>query len=62
MVVMMTVDQSPMMTFDAFFLDEFPRLVAMLTAWTGSRAIAEYLGTQTEAHYSVGETTERGVS
>jgi RNA polymerase sigma factor (sigma-70 family) len=41
-VVMMT-DRSPTRPFDAFFLEEFPRLVAMLMAWTGSRASAEDL-------------------
>lgn len=30
-------------TFDAFFTEEFPRLVAMLTARSGSRAVAEDL-------------------
>jgi RNA polymerase sigma-70 factor, ECF subfamily len=30
-------------TFDEFFLAEFPRLVSMLTAWSGDRGIAEEL-------------------
>lgn len=30
-------------TFDAFFTEEFPRLVSMLTAWSGSRSVAEDL-------------------
>lgn len=30
-------------TFDEFFLAEFPRLVSMLTAWSGDRAVAEDL-------------------
>jgi len=29
--------------FDDFFLAEFPRLVSMLTAWSGDRAVAEDL-------------------
>lgn len=29
--------------FDEFFVEEFPRLVAMLTVWAGSRAVAEEL-------------------
>ena len=30
-------------TFDEFFVAEFPRLVSMLTAWCGDRAVAEDL-------------------
>ena len=30
-------------TFDEFFLAEFPRLVSMLTAWSGDRSVAEDL-------------------
>ncbi len=30
-------------TFDEFFLAEFPRLVSMLTAWSGERSVAEDL-------------------
>lgn len=29
--------------FDEFFVEEFPRLVAMLTVWSGSRVVAEEL-------------------
>ena len=29
--------------YDEFFFEEFPRLVAMLTAWAGSRALAQEL-------------------
>ena len=39
----MTHDDVQSMTFDEFFLAEFPRLVSMLTAWSGDRAIAEDL-------------------
>jgi RNA polymerase sigma-70 factor, ECF subfamily len=34
--------------YDEFFVAEFPRLVAMLTAWAGSRAVAEELSAQDE--------------
>jgi RNA polymerase sigma factor (sigma-70 family) len=40
---MMTHDDVPVSTFDEFFLAEFPRLVSMLTAWNGDRAVAEDL-------------------
>ncbi|NND76059.1 MAG: sigma-70 family RNA polymerase sigma factor [Ilumatobacter sp.] len=36
-------DRPETRTFDAFFVDEFPRLVSMLTAWCGDRATAEDL-------------------
>ncbi len=36
-------DHATTETFDAFFVGEFPRLVAMLTAWSGSRSVAEEL-------------------
>lgn len=42
MVVLMT-DEARTETFDAFFVAEFPRLVSMLTAWSGDRATAEDL-------------------
>ncbi len=42
MVMMVHHDvQTP--TFDEFFLAEFPRLVSMLTAWSGDRSVAEEL-------------------
>jgi RNA polymerase sigma-70 factor (ECF subfamily) len=40
---MMTRDEPRTATFDEFFLAEFPRLVSMLTAWSGDRAVAEEL-------------------
>ncbi len=30
-------------SFEAFFVGEFPKLVLMLTAWTGDRLVAEDL-------------------
>ena len=36
-------DHATTETFDAFFVEEFPRLVAILTAWSGSRSVAEEL-------------------
>jgi RNA polymerase sigma factor (sigma-70 family) len=42
-VVMMMHDHVHAPTFDEFFLAEFPRLVSMLTAWNGDRAVAEDL-------------------
>ncbi len=33
----------PTATYDEFFLAEFPRLVSMLTAWSGDRSVAEDL-------------------
>jgi RNA polymerase sigma-70 factor (ECF subfamily) len=39
----MVTDVPRTITFEEFFLAEFPRLVAMLTAWTGDRATAEDL-------------------
>jgi RNA polymerase sigma-70 factor (ECF subfamily) len=42
-VVMMVHHDVQAPTFDDFFLAEFPRLVSMLTAWSGDRAVAEDL-------------------
>ncbi len=39
----MTTGATTTSTFDAFFIDEFPRLVTLLTAWSGSRLVAEDL-------------------
>ena len=36
-------DHATTETFDAFFVEEFPRLVAILTVWSGSRSVAEEL-------------------
>lgn len=36
-------DESRTVTFDEFFVAEFPRLVSMLSAWCGDRAVAEDL-------------------
>lgn len=40
---MMMHDDVQAATFDEFFLAEFPRLVSMLTAWSGERSVAEDL-------------------
>jgi RNA polymerase sigma-70 factor, ECF subfamily len=42
-VVMMVHSDVQTPTFDEFFLAEFPRLVSILTAWSGERAVAEEL-------------------
>ena len=42
-VVMMVHHDVQAPTFDEFFLAEFPRLVSMLTAWSGDRSVAEEL-------------------
>ncbi len=42
-MVMMMHNEAPLRSFDEFFLAEFPRLVSMLTAWNGDRAVAEDL-------------------
>ena len=45
-----------MSTFDSFFVSEYPRLVATLTAWCGSRATAEDIAQDalTQAHRNWG--------
>jgi RNA polymerase sigma-70 factor, ECF subfamily len=42
-VVMMVHHDVQTPTFEEFFLAEFPRLVSMLTAWSGDRSVAEDL-------------------
>jgi DNA-directed RNA polymerase specialized sigma24 family protein len=42
-VVMMVHHDVQALTFDEFFLAEFPRLVSVLTAWCGDRPAAEDL-------------------